>query len=110
MNTKSFLFRLIGLYSIIMGVIYATVISYTYTHVALPQIVLVLIIIIGVSWLVIGGFLSFKKYSGVLGITLLITQIILEVLSGFTIGLFFLSGSVVLIISLLGYDLINSGE
>jgi len=55
-----------------MGVIYATVLSYTYTQIALPQI-------------------------------------ILEFLSGFTIGMFFLSGSVMLIISLIGYDFINSG-
>jgi len=110
MNTKGFLFRLIGLYSIIMGVIYATVLSYTYTQVALPQIALVSIVIVTVSWLVIGGLLSFKKHSGVIPITLLITQIILEFLSGFTIGMFFLSGSVMLIISLIGYDFINSGE
>jgi len=80
MNTKGFLFRLIGLYSIIMGVIYATVLSYTYTQVALPQIALVSIVIVTVSWLVIGGLLSFKKHSGVIPITLLITQIILEFL------------------------------
>ena len=109
MSTKGFLFRLIGLYSIIMGVIYATVLSYTYTQVALPQIALVSIVIVTVSWLVIGGLLSFKKHSGVIPITLLITQIILEFLSGFTIGMFFLSGSVMLIISLIGYDFINSG-
>ena len=110
MNTKGFLFRLIGLYSIIMGVIYATVLSYTYTKIALPQIALVSIVIVTVSWLVIGGLLSFKKHSGVIAITLLIAQIILEFLSGFTIGMFFLSGSVMLIISLIGYDFINSGD
>lgn len=93
-----------------MGVIYATVLSYTYTQVALPQIALESIVIVTVSWLVIGGLLSFKKHSGVIPITLLITQIILEFLSGFTIGMFFLSGSVMLIISLIGYDFINSGE
>jgi hypothetical protein len=109
MDTKGFLFRLIGLYSLILGVIYATVLSYTYTHAA-PQILLEFIVIATVSWLVIGGLLSFKKHSEVMTMTLLTTQLILEFLSGFTIGMFFLSGSVVLIISLIGYDFINSGE
>lgn len=111
MNTKGFLVMLIGSYSILVGVIYATVIvlGYTYKHAA-PQLGLEFIVIATVSWLVIGGLLSFKKHSGVITITLLITQIILEFLSGFTIGLFFFSGSVMLIISLIGYDFINSGE
>jgi hypothetical protein len=109
MNTKGFLFRLTGLYSLIMGVIYVSVLSYTYTHAA-PQIVLEFMVIATVSWLVIGGLLSFKKHSKIMAISLLISQIILEFLSGFTIGMFFLSGSVMLIISLIGYDFINSGE
>jgi hypothetical protein len=125
MNTKSFLFRLIGLYSIIMGVLYfigpirsyvvqraivvqGAIIEIESLH--LEQIVVLLFFIGSVSWLVIGGLLSFKKHSQVMAITLLISQIIIEFLSGSTIGLFFLSGSVVLMFSLISYDFINSGE
>lgn len=108
MNIKVFLFRLIGFYSIIMGIFYATVLSYTYRHTALPQILILSIVIISVSWLTIGGLLSFKKYSGVLALTLIITQIIIEFLSGFTIGLFFVPVTIILIISEIGYNLIKS--
>jgi len=125
MNTKGFLFRLIGLYSLILGVL--PVIGLIYNYVVqhalmeqgeirvieplhLEQIVVQYFFNGSVLWLVIGGLLSFKKPSGVIAITLLIAQIIAEFLTGFTIGMFFLSGSVVLIISLIGYDFINSGE
>jgi len=125
MNTKFFLFRLIGLYSLILGVL--PVIGLIYNYVVpralieqgtiiviepmhLEQIVVQYFFNGSVFWLVIGGLLSFKKPSGVIAITLLIAQIIAEFLTGFTIGMFFLSGSVVLIISLIGYNFINSGE
>jgi hypothetical protein len=108
MNIKVFLFRLIGLYSIIMGIFYATVLSYTYRYAALPPILILSIVIISVSWLIIGGLLSFKKYSGILALTLIITQIIIEFLSGYTIGLFFVPVTVILIISEIGYKLIKS--
>lgn len=125
MNTKGFLFRLIGLYSLILGVLF--VIGQIEHYVELralmeqgaiiveeplhpEQIVLLLLANGAIFWLVIGGLLSFKKQSEVMAISLLITQITLEFLSGFTIGMFFLSGSIVLIISLIGYDFINSGE
>ncbi len=123
MKQKGFLFRLIGLYSLILGVLF--VIGQIYHYVVLralmeqgaiieieplhlEQIVPLLFSIGSVFWLVIGGLLSFKKQSEVMTITLLITQIIAEFLSSFTIGMFFLSGSIVLIISLIGYDFINS--
>ncbi len=105
MNIKVFLFRLIGIYSLIMGIFYATVISYTYRYAALPQILIASIVIITVSWLIIGGLLSFKKYSEILELTLIITQTIIEFLSGFTIGMFFVPVTVVLIISLIGSKL-----
>lgn len=93
-----------------MGVYYATVLSYAYRHAVLSQILILSIVIVTVSWLIIGGLLSFKEDSEVMTITLLITQIILEFLSGFTIGMFFLPGSVVLIISVIGYNLIRNSS
>ncbi|MDO8725565.1 MAG: hypothetical protein Q7J35_05820 [Candidatus Methanoperedens sp.] len=125
MNTKSFLFRLIGLYSLILGVLFVIgqIEHYIELRVLMEQgaiiveeplhieqIVLLLLANGSILWLVIGGLLSFKKHSKVIAISLLITQIILEFLTGFTIGMFFLSGSIVLAISLIGYDFINSGE
>ncbi len=120
MNTKGFLFRLIGLYSIIMGIIYCTIMLFGYYYqyvnnitmyyVSFIGIILGYIILLGALWLIIGGTLSFKKSSGILAASLIITQIIIEVLSGFTIGIFFVPATVILIISLIGYDFINSGE
>ncbi len=108
MNTKSILFRLIGLYSIIMGLNYAALISDAYTHHHLPPIVLASIVIITVSWLVIGGLLSFIKYSGILALTLIIAQMIIEFLSGFGIGMYFVPVTFVLVVSIIGYKLIKS--
>ncbi len=107
-NIEGLLFRLIGLYSIIMGLNYAAIISDTYTHHALPPIVLASIVIITVSWLVIGGLLSLIKYSGILALTLIITQMIIEFLSGFGIGMYFVPVTAILIISEIGYNLIKS--
>ncbi len=122
MNTKGFLFRLIGLYSLILGVLF--VIGQIEHYVELralmeqgaiiveeplhPEQILILLLAKGsISWLVIGGLLSFKKQSEVMTITLLITQIIIEFLSGFTVGMYFVPVTFVLVISLIGYDLIN---
>ncbi|MCZ7382156.1 MAG: hypothetical protein O8C64_11390 [Candidatus Methanoperedens sp.] len=125
MNTKVFLFRLIGLYSLILGVLFVIGQIEHYVELRalmeqgaiiveeplhLEQIVLLLLANGSIFWLVIGGLLSFKKHSGVIAITLLITQIIVEFLSGFTVGMYFVPVTFVLVISLIGYDFINSGE
>lgn len=130
MNAKVFLFRLIGIYSIIMGILYTSVMlfGYFYQYIYYPYIyqyfnknstvvyynsenfvgiILGFIILLCAIWLIIGG-LSFKKYSGILMTSLLIAQIIIEILSGFSIGLFFMPITVILIISEIGYILINS--
>jgi hypothetical protein len=120
MNRKGFLFRLIGLYSIIMGIIYGTIMLFGYYYqyvnnitmyyVSFIGIILGYIILLGALWLIIGGTLSFKKSSGFLVASLIITQLIIEVLSGFTIGIFFVPVTVILIISEIGYILKNSGQ
>ncbi len=120
MNAKVFLFRLIGLYSIIMGMIYSTIILFGYYYqyvnntttyyVSFVGIILGYIALISAIWLIIGGTLLFKKYSGILAASLIITQIIIEFLSGFTIGIFFLPVTVILIIAEISYILISSGK
>ena len=130
MNTKHFLFRLIGIYSIIMGTLYTIImlfgyfyqyIYYQYVYQYFNKnstiiysnsenfvgIILGFIILLCAIWLIIGG-LSFKKYSGILMTSLIIAQIIIEILSGFSIGLFFMPVTVILIISEIGYILISS--
>jgi hypothetical protein len=130
MNTKHFLFRLIGIYSIIMGTLYTFImlfgyfyqyIYYQYVYQYFNKnstiiysnsenfvgIILGFIILLCAIWLIIGG-LSFKKYSGILMTSLIIAQIIIEILSGFSIGLFFMPVTVILIISEIGYILISS--
>ncbi|VVB87448.1 Uncharacterised protein [uncultured archaeon] len=115
MNIKILLFRLIGFYSVIMGIFYAVglglsyaELNYTYRHAALLQILIQSIAIVMVFWLIIGGLLSFKKYSGVIGFILIISQMIIEFLAGFTTGLFFVPGTVLLIVSEIGYNLMKS--
>lgn len=120
MNKKIFLLRLIGLYSIIMGIIYGTIMLFGYYYqyvnnitmhyVSFIGIILGYIILLGALWLIIGGTLSFKKSSGILAALLIITQIIIEFLSGFTIGIFFVPATVILIISEIGYILISSEQ
>ncbi len=125
MNTKGFLFRLIGLYSLILGGLFVIGQIEHYVELRalmeqgaiiveeplhLEQIVLLLLANGSIFWLVIGGLLSFKKQSDVMTITLLITQIIVEFLSGFTVGMYFVPVTFVLIISLIVYNFINSGE
>lgn len=117
MNKKIVLFRLIGIYSIIMGIIYGTIMLFGYYYqyvnnitlyyVSFIGIILGYIILLGALWLIIGGTLSLKKSSGILAASLIITQIIIEVLSGFTIGIFFVPVTVILIISEIGYILIS---
>ncbi len=130
MNTKDFLFRLIGIYSIIMGILYTSVMlfgyfyqyiyyQYVYQYFNKNSIVVYsysenfvgiifrFIILLCAVWLIIGG-LSFKKYSGILITSLIIAQIIIEILSGFSIGLFFMPITFILIISEIGYILISS--
>ena len=125
MNTKGFLFRLIGLYSLILGVFFVIVQIEHYVELRAlmeqgaiiveeplhpEQIVILLLAKGSIFWLVIGGLLSFKKQSEVIVITLLITQIIIEFLSGFTVGMNFVPVTFVLVISLIGYEFIKSGE
>jgi hypothetical protein len=134
MNVKVFLFRLIGIYSIIMGTLYTFIMlfgyfyqyiyyQYVYQHFNSGStivyynsnnfsnnfigIILGFIILLCAIWLIIGG-LSFKKYSGILMTSLIIAQIIIEILSGFSIGLFFMPVTVIIIISEIGYILISS--
>ncbi len=125
MNTKGFLFRLIGLYSLILGGLFVigqiehfvelralmeqgAIIVEEPLH--LEQILILLLADGSIFWLVIGGLLSFKKQSEVIAITLLITQIIVEFLSGFTVGMYFVPVTFVLVISLIGYKFINRRE
>ncbi len=128
MNTKGFLFKLIGLYSILMGAgfVIGQIEHYVELRVLmeqeaiiveeplhLEQTVILLLAYSSIFWLVIGGLLSFKKHSGVIAVTLLITQIIVEFLSGFTVGMYFVPITFMLVISLIGligYDFINSRE
>jgi hypothetical protein len=91
-----------------MGVFFATglglsysELSYTYKHADLLQILIQSIAIVMVFWLIIGGLLLFKKYSGVIALTLIITQIIVEFLSGFTVGMYFVPVTAMLFISLI---------
>jgi hypothetical protein len=74
----------------------------------LEQIVVLLFLIGSISWLIIGGLLSFKKDSEFRAITLLIAQMIIEFLSGFTVGMYFVPVTFVLVISVIGYKLIKS--
>ncbi len=121
MNAKGFLVRLIGLYSLILGVFFVigqiehfvelralmeqgAIIVEEPLH--LEQILILLLADGSIFWLVIGGLLSFKKQSEVIAITLLITQIIVEFLSGFTVGMCFVPVTFVLVISLIGYNLL----
>jgi hypothetical protein len=123
MNIKGFLFRSIGIYSIFMGAFF--VIGSIYHYVVdfmeqeqgaiivieplhLEQIVVLLFSIGSVSWLIIGGLLSFKKDSEFRAITLLLTQMIIEFLTGFTIGMYFVPVTVILVVSVIGYNLIKS--
>ncbi len=123
MNIKVFLFRSIGIYSIFMGALFAsmTISKYVADFIAqeqgaiityeplYPQLMVVELVYFGsVSWLIIGGLLSFKKDSEFRAITLLIAQMIIEFLSGFTIGMYFVPVTAVLTISLIGYNLIKS--
>jgi hypothetical protein len=124
MNTKGFLFRLIGLYSLIMGVFFVIgqIEHFVEMHALMEQgaiiveeplhpeqTVVLLLANCSIFWLVIGGLLSFKKQSDVLTITLLVTQIIIEFLSGFTVGMYFVPVTFVLVISLICYYFINRG-
>lgn len=121
MNTKGFLVWLIGLYSLIMGVFFVVGQIEHYLELRalmeqgaiiveeplyLEQTVVLLLADCSIFWLVVGGLLSFKKQSEVMAITLLITQIIIEFLSGFTVGMYFVPVTFVLVISLIGYNLL----
>lgn len=123
MNIKGILFRSIGIYSILIGayVIIRQIEHYVELRALmdqgaiileqplyLEQIVVLLFLIGSISWLIIGGLLSFKKDSEFRAITLLIAQMIIEFLSGFSVGMYFVPVTFVLVISLIGYKLIKS--
>ncbi len=118
MNIKGLLFRSIGIYSILMGAYFIIREIDHYVELRalmdqgaiiveeplyLEQIVVLLFSIGSISWLIIGGLLSFKKDSEFRTITLLIAQMIIEFLSGFTVGMYFVPVTFVLVISLIGY-------
>ena len=127
MNIKGILFRLIGIYSILMGAyLGALFIIGKIKHYVelsalrnqgaiiyeqplyLEQIVVLLFLIGSISWLIIGGLLSFKKDSEFRAITLLIAQMIMEFLSVFSVGMYFVPVTFVVVISVIGYKLIKS--
>jgi hypothetical protein len=127
MNIKGFLkgilFRLIAIYSIFIAVLFAsiTINQYVADFIAqeqgaiitygplYPQQIAVELFYFGLlSWLTVGGLLSLKKDSEFMAITLLIGQMFIEFLAGFTIGLFFMPVTFVLIISLIGYKFITA--
>ncbi len=120
MNIKGILFRSIGMYSILIGayVIIRQIEHYVELHALteqgaiiveeplyLEQIVLILFLIGSISWLIIGGLLSFKNDSEFRAITLLITQMIMEFLTVLSVGMYFVPVTFVLIISLIGSKL-----
>jgi hypothetical protein len=90
------------LYTLYMGAIYAIKLIGTYSLPTYPVIGIGRMVIIVVFWLIIGGYiLSFKKQRLSIMISLLVVQVILEVLSPSSYGFSFSLGTLILAIATL---------
>ncbi len=123
MNIKGILFRSIGIYSILMGAYFIIIEIDHYVELRAlmnqgaiiveeplypEQIVVQLFSIGSISWLIIGGLLSFKKDSEFRAIILLIAQMIMEFLTVLSVGMYFVPVTFVLVVSVIGYKLLFS--
>ncbi len=92
----------IGTYSIFMGLFYIFILSIEYSHHSRPGLPILFVVIFTISWLLIGGcILLFKKQQlSVMIISLLVAQIIIELLSLPSYGFLFLIGTLFLVLFL----------
>lgn len=104
-TSVSYLFP-IGIYSVFIGLFYIFILSIEYSHHSRPGLPILFIVIVTISWLVIGGFIFLfkKQQSGVMVISLLVAQIIIEILSLPSYGFLFLIGTLLLTIFLWLYS------
>lgn len=97
---------LVGLYSILMGLFYIFILSIEYSRHSRPGLPILFVVIVTISWLLIGGciFLFKKQRAGVMIISLLAAQIIIEILSLPSYGFLFLIGTLLLVLFLWLYN------
>ncbi len=98
---KSYLFS-IGIYSIFIGLFYIFILTIEYSQHSRPGPPILFVVIVTISWLLIGGciLLLKKQQPSVMIISLLMAQIIIEILSLPSYGFLFLIGTLVLAIFL----------
>jgi hypothetical protein len=111
MKIQSILYRLLGLYSLFTGAFAIAFLIYnvynSFEHV-LDLSLLSIVFYILLLWLVIGGILLLKKIDiHLLGTSLILTQLVVEFLTGFSIGLFFLPVTIILTLSIIVSKLVS---